>query len=246
MIFRKVLLTSFVFNLFFIGGCRVQSSAEEFSDPRIETHYSPNENLEAFDNRLIRSAHHSVDICAFAFTDHELADALIAVAARGVKVRLYLDQGQTHGELAREERGGRTPLAGGTEDDGAAQMDAGVMQRLSATPNIEIRIKHSRTLMHLKSLFDRWNDTSIGISEFLSHGRKATGQRFIANPRSRFGGTVQVELRTTMVSGGQRDYWSELPIRESSKAHSTGTNLDSHPGDDAPFVEPTVEKIEMG
>ena len=80
MIFRKVLLASFVFNLFFIGGCRVQSSAAEFSDPRIETHYSPNENLEAFDNRLIRSAHRSVDICAFAFTDHELAEALIAVA----------------------------------------------------------------------------------------------------------------------------------------------------------------------
>jgi hypothetical protein len=31
----------------------------------------------------------------------------------------YLDQGQTHGELAREERGGRTSRAGETEDDGA-------------------------------------------------------------------------------------------------------------------------------
>ena len=80
MIFRKVLLTSFILNVFFIGGCRVRSSDEELSDPRIETYYSPNENLEAFDNRLIRSAHRSVDICAFAFTDHELAEALIAVA----------------------------------------------------------------------------------------------------------------------------------------------------------------------
>ena len=172
MIFRKVLLTSFVFNVFFIGGCRVQSSAEEFSEPRIETHYSPNENLEAFDNRLIRSAHRSVDICAFAFTDYELADALIAVAARGVKVRLYLDQGQTHGELAREERGGRTSRAGGTEDDGGAQIDAGVMQRLSATPNIEIRIKHSRTLMHLKSYSIDGMTLRSGSANFSPTGEK--------------------------------------------------------------------------
>ena len=172
MIVRNMLLTSLVFGAFFIGGCRVQSSSAEFSEPGIEIHYSPNENLEAFDNRLIRSAHRSVDICAFAFTDHELAEALIAVAARGVKVRLYLDQGQTHGELAREERGGRTSRAGGTEDDGAAQMDAGVMQRLSATPNIEIRIKHSRTLMHLKSYSIDGVTLRSGSANFSPTGEK--------------------------------------------------------------------------
>ncbi|WP_185827274.1 phospholipase D-like domain-containing protein [Edaphobacter aggregans] len=124
------------------------------------------------DNRLIRSAHRSVDICAFAFTDHELAEALIAVAARGVKVRLYLDQGQTHGELTREERGGRRSQAGGTEVDGAGQMDAGVMQRLSATPNIEIRIKHSRTLMHLKSYSIDGMALSSGSANFSPTGEK--------------------------------------------------------------------------
>ena len=114
-------------------------------------------------------------------------------------MRLYLDQGQTHGELAREERGGRISRAGGTEDDGAAQMDLGVMQRLSATPNIEIRNKALAYAYAPQVLFDRWNNTSIGISEFLSHRRKATGQRFIANTRSRFGGTVQVANFDTYV-----------------------------------------------
>ena len=172
MIFRKALLATLVCNIFFIAGCHVQSSAEGFSEPGLEIHYAPNENLEALDNRLIRSAHRSVDICAFAFTDHELAEALIAVAARGIKVRLYLDQGQTHGELAREERGSRKSRVGGTESDEAVEVDTGVMQRLSATPNIEIRIKHSRTLMHLKSYSIDGITLRSGSANFSPTGEK--------------------------------------------------------------------------
>jgi phosphatidylserine/phosphatidylglycerophosphate/cardiolipin synthase-like enzyme len=62
--------------------------------------------------------------------------------------------------------------AGGTEDDGAAQMDAGVMQRLSATPNIEIRIKHSRTLMHLKSYSIDGITLRSGSANFSPTGEK--------------------------------------------------------------------------
>jgi phosphatidylserine/phosphatidylglycerophosphate/cardiolipin synthase-like enzyme len=152
MLLRKTFFICVTLGSLAITACREQSQATGLSQSLIETHYAPTENLEGFDNRLIRSAHSSVDICAFSFTDHELAEALMAVAAHGVRVRVYLDQGQTNGELAREERrGGRKFRAEGTEDDGSAQDNSGVIQRLSSTPNIEIRVKHSRTLMHLKS-----------------------------------------------------------------------------------------------
>jgi phosphatidylserine/phosphatidylglycerophosphate/cardiolipin synthase-like enzyme len=156
-----------------LAGCRQQlSTANPSSSQQIEIHYAPTENLEAFDNHLLRSARDSIDICAFAFTDHELAGALTAVAGKGVKVRLYLDRGQANGEMAREERGDRRSSAIGTENDSITEDSVGVLQQLAMTPNIEVRIKHSRTLMHLKSyLIDR-AELRSGSANFSPTGEK--------------------------------------------------------------------------
>jgi phosphatidylserine/phosphatidylglycerophosphate/cardiolipin synthase-like enzyme len=173
MLLRKTFLISLALSSLAVTACREQSQATGLSQSLIETHYAPTENLEAFDNRLIRSAHSSVDICAFSFTDHELAEALMFVAAHGVRVRVYLDQGQTNGELAREERrGGRKFRTDGTEDDGSAQDNSGVIQRLSLTRNIEIRVKHSRTLMHLKSYSIDGVTLRSGSANFSATGEK--------------------------------------------------------------------------
>ena len=157
---------------FFTSGCREQPQSVSQSGASIETHYAPKENLEAMDSGLIRSAHESIDICAFAFTDHELADALTSVAAHGVKVRLYLDQGQTRGELDREERRGGRSSGLDNEDDGVDRDSAGVLHRLASTPNIEVRIKRSRTLMHLKSYLIDGVVLRSGSANFSPTGEK--------------------------------------------------------------------------
>jgi len=118
------------------------------SDAAMETHYSPTENLEHYDLALIKSA---------------VGDAIESAARRGVRVRVYLDRGQSDDELERAAKRDGAPLptkrkhnveyADGFFDeqevpDPTAQA---VITRLAATPNVEVRIKHSRVLMHLKS-----------------------------------------------------------------------------------------------
>ena len=69
----------------------------------------------------------------YAFTDHALADAVADAAGRGVQVRIYRD---------------------------AQQYERGTEPRLLRCaqswpePNISIRVKHGRELMHLKE----WSD----------------------------------------------------------------------------------------
>lgn len=129
----------------------------------VETHYSPSENLEHYDLGLLRSARRSIDLCGFSFTDEAVGDALVVAAKRGVKVRVYLDRGQSDDELERAAKhdGGPKPsgrkrevqYADGLFDEQEVPdpSSEAVIQRLAATPNVEVRIKHSRVLMHLKS-----------------------------------------------------------------------------------------------
>ena len=129
----------------------------------VETHYSPTENLEHYDLALIRSAHKSIDLCGFSFTDEAVGDAIAGAARRGVRVRVYLDRGQSNDELERAAKRDGAPKPTGRKRDveyadglfeeqeipDAASL--AVIARLAATPNVEVRIKHSRVLMHLKS-----------------------------------------------------------------------------------------------
>lgn len=101
-----------------------------------EIHYSPAEDLERVDLNLLRSAQHTIDMPMYAFTDKYLAQALMERAEHGVKIRIYRDRTQFEEESARATKKA-------TDDD--------VLSLLSHQPNIQIRVKSSSTLQHLKS-----------------------------------------------------------------------------------------------
>lgn len=129
----------------------------------VETHYSPTENLEHYDLALLRSAHKSIDLCGFSFTDEAVGDAIAGAARRGVRVRVYLDRSQSNDELERAAKRDGMPKPTGRkrdveyadgffdEQEVPDPSTEAVIARLAATPNVEVRIKHSRVLMHLKS-----------------------------------------------------------------------------------------------
>jgi phosphatidylserine/phosphatidylglycerophosphate/cardiolipin synthase-like enzyme len=144
-------------------GFRTDLAGGNSSGAAMETHYSPTENLEHYDLALIKSAHKSIDLCGFSFTDEAVGDAIESAARRGVRVRVYLDRGQSSDELERAAKRDGVPKQSGHKHnveyaDGFFDQqeipDPGtqaVIVRLAATPNVEVKIKHSRVLMHLKS-----------------------------------------------------------------------------------------------
>jgi phosphatidylserine/phosphatidylglycerophosphate/cardiolipin synthase-like enzyme len=97
-----------------------------------ENHLSPREDLERLDVARLDAAQKSVDVAMYAFTDRVLAEELIALAQRGVVVRIYRDPEQ----YEDEQRSGR-----GTTDMFRGQR------------NIHVRVKPvgGRDLMHLKA-----------------------------------------------------------------------------------------------
>lgn len=89
--------------------------------------YGPGDGFETVDARLINGARAVIDLAAFVLTDRAVVAALGRAAARGVKVRVYLDG----------EEAGR----------GARAIDA-----LAGAPNVDVRRKAiSGDMMHLKS-----------------------------------------------------------------------------------------------
>lgn len=102
-----------------------------------ENHFSPAENLEQLDVGRLEEARATIDIAMYAFTDEYLASRLRAVAARGVRVRLYRDRSQ----YEQEQRNA-------ADHNGASATD-----QLRGQPNIEVRIKadRGRNIMHLKA-----------------------------------------------------------------------------------------------
>ena len=157
------------FGLGLLCGCQVpvdlpgHANSSPVSGGTLETHYSPTENLEHYDLALLRSAHKSIDLCGFSFTDQAVGEAIANAARRGVRVRVYLDRGQSNDELERAAKhdGFGKPAARKQdiqfadgffeEQDVPDTSSEAVIARLAATPNVEVRIKHSRVLMHLKS-----------------------------------------------------------------------------------------------
>ena len=69
----------------------------------------------------------------YAFTDHALADAIVRAANRGQKVRIYRDWQQYKEEEGRDQY---------------------VAHAFANKPNIAIRVKGTRDLMHLKEFSD--------------------------------------------------------------------------------------------
>jgi phosphatidylserine/phosphatidylglycerophosphate/cardiolipin synthase-like enzyme len=157
-------------------GCRQIPYPElSRSTGTLEVHYSPVENLEALDSAMLRSAHSSIDLCAYSLTDHALTEAIASAASRGVRVRIYLDRVQTLGELAHSERTRATRETldfSDLEAEPLTPADTDVLRQLAATPNVTIRVKHSRTLMHLKSYLIDNSILRSGSANFSPTGEK--------------------------------------------------------------------------
>ncbi len=104
--------------------------------PAPGVYYAPDTNLEPLDVVAIRStpATGRIDLAAYALTDRAIVQALAERAAAGVYIRIYRD----HGEVASECRGN-------------PDCDAAAWFGLLSTKNVEIRVKRSTVLMHLKA-----------------------------------------------------------------------------------------------
>jgi len=98
-------------------------------------YFSPFEDLERIDRERLDSAQRTVDIAMYAFTDRYLADELVKLARRGVRIRLYRDRQQ----YEEEQRNSAKPNRGTTTE------------MLRGNPGIQIRVKGSHELMHLKA-----------------------------------------------------------------------------------------------
>ena len=113
-------------------------------------HYAPSENLERIDVALIDAAKANIDMAAYVLTDWPVLEALSRAAARGVKVRLYLDAGRI---------GQREPTA-----PFAALLD---------NPAIEIGLKRAGSpLMHLKAYQIDCRLLRTGAANFSASGLK--------------------------------------------------------------------------
>ena len=104
--------------------------APTLSAGRHALYYTPEVNPERVDVPLIAKARGHIDAAFYSFTDKPTAEALLAAANRGVKVRIYRDHEQFEDEKTRNPYM-NTIFAG--------------------NPNVQIRIKGSRALMHLKA-----------------------------------------------------------------------------------------------
>ena len=93
-------------------------------------YYTPEINPERVDVPLLIKARGHVDAAFYSFTDRPTAEALLAAANRGVRVRIYRDQEQFQDEKRRNPY--MTTMFAGNR-------------------NIQIRVKGSRALMHLKA-----------------------------------------------------------------------------------------------
>jgi len=161
--------------LFLPLGCHTSTAGPGSATLPLETHYAPAENLERIDRDLLASAHRSIDLCAYSLTDHVILEAIQGAAQHGVRVRIYLDRVQTEGELKREQRrpakaSDNNSRADSEDNDG--DLSGGVLASLNHTTNITVRIKHSRTLMHLKSYAIDGSLLRSGSANFSPTGEK--------------------------------------------------------------------------
>ena len=117
------------------------------------TFYSNPFSLIATDTATILAAKTSIDYAAYALDDSYLTQALLTVAAAGVKIRLYLDRTELEASARGDATLARCPL--GT---------------LLGHPNIDIKVKASSILMHLKSYLVDGSTLRDGSANFSPEG----------------------------------------------------------------------------
>jgi len=117
------------------------------------THYSNPASLVPIDTGTIGSAKKSLDIAAYALVDAEIIQAILKAAAVPVPVRLYLDRT----EIEAEARG-----------DATLSRWAGRV--LMGVPGVQIKVKESSVLMHLKSYLVDGTTLRDGSANFSPEG----------------------------------------------------------------------------
>jgi phosphatidylserine/phosphatidylglycerophosphate/cardiolipin synthase-like enzyme len=115
---------------FCVASLLVAAAAAADRVSHADVHYSPNENLEVVDVRVIDAAELSIDMAAYVLSDPQIIEALTSAAERDVVIRLYLDKSQFAEHGLRE---------------GAS------IEALLAHPNVTARVKGEGVLMHMKS-----------------------------------------------------------------------------------------------
>ena len=100
-----------------------------------EEHFSPFENIEQLDMDRLDTAQHGIDIAMYAFTDRYLAEELVKLARRGVRIRIYRDRQQYEEEQHNFQSRNRESTT----------------ELFRGEPNIQLRVKNSHDLMHLKA-----------------------------------------------------------------------------------------------
>ena len=103
--------------------------------PKGKANFSPEDDLEDIDVNLIRSAHSSIDVAMYSFTDHRIEAALADAAKSGVEIIIYRDALQYADEESRAIKSGTSS----------------VTDELRGTKRIEVRIKGGGQSMHLKA-----------------------------------------------------------------------------------------------
>ena len=110
------------------GTAQTPVSSHE-ADTRPVLLYSPMSNLERSEMQMLGRAKVSIDVAMYSFTDMELAEELGRLAWSGVRVRVYRDSAKYEQESQRGISTTEILLAAG----------------------VEVEVKASRDLMHLKS-----------------------------------------------------------------------------------------------
>lgn len=117
-------------------------------------HFSPQEDLEQIDSELLLSARTEIEMTAYSFTDPEIAGALEDRARNGVEIKMYRDRSSTKEELSRKEPS--EPL----------------IVALARTPNIQVRVKGSSTLAHMKAYEIDGRTLRTGSANFSANAEK--------------------------------------------------------------------------
>ena len=110
-------------------------SGAEPGNRTAEQHFSPFENLEQLDMDRLDAAQHTIDIAMYSFTDRYLAEELVKLARQGAQIRIYRDRQQFDEEQHNSETRNRQSTT----------------ELFRGEPNIQLRVKTSHDLMHLKA-----------------------------------------------------------------------------------------------
>lgn len=99
-----------------------------------KTQYSNPSDLGAVDIATIAAFQSTIDFAAYALDDPRIVSALAARAAAGVKIRLYIDRNELLAAISK-----------------TGSLASSHLQPLLNQGNVQIRVKASTVLMHLKS-----------------------------------------------------------------------------------------------